>query len=109
MQLGIFVPANEPTTQTDEVEPDSDASSENLLAEYTRIHSDDEHLTRYKLAQQLSISPNRVSELVRMGVLEPYSLNPLLYARDYSKACYADYQGFLSSRKRGDIYAITLE
>jgi hypothetical protein len=111
MQLGIFVPANEePTTSPEEVKSDSDATSgESLLAEYIRIHSDDEHLTRYKLAQQLGISPNRVSELVKMGVLEPYSVDPLLYARDHSKACYADYQGFLASRKRGDVYAITLE
>jgi hypothetical protein len=44
-----------------------------------------------------------------MGVLEPYSTNPLLFALNHCRACYKDYQDFLAVRKRGDKYAADIE
>ena len=60
---------------------------------------------RSQLADRLGISPNRVSELVRMGVLEPVSIDPLLYSLEHCEGCYRDYQWWLTRRKPGERYA----
>jgi hypothetical protein len=65
----------------------------------------DEIVTRSQLAGALGIAPNRVSELVGMGVLEEVSRNPLRFALEHSKACYREYQWWLKHRKLGERYA----
>jgi hypothetical protein len=65
----------------------------------------DEIVTRSQLAGALGIAPNRVSELVGMGVLEEVSRNPLRFALEHSKACYRDYQWWLKFRRGGERYA----
>jgi len=86
IELGVFTP--EPSRESSE--NPAEISCESLLNGYTRIHADDTHLDRYHVAKQLGISPNRVSELVKMGVLEPYSTNPLLFGLDHCRACYKE-------------------
>jgi transcriptional regulator with XRE-family HTH domain len=81
-----------------------------LDQEYAERHEfykslNDTIVSRFQLAEKLGISPNRVSELVRMGVLEPVSIDPLLYSLEHSEGCYRDYQWWLSHRKRGERYA----
>jgi hypothetical protein len=62
-------------------------------------------VSRSELGDRLGISPNRVSELVRMGVLEPVSIDPLLYSLEHCEGCYRDYQWWLTRRKRGERFA----
>jgi hypothetical protein len=81
-----------------------------LDEEYTERHEfyknlGDTIVNRSQLADRLGISPNRVSELVRMGVLEPVSIDPLLYSLEHCEGCYSDYQWWLTHRKRGERYA----
>jgi len=45
---------------------------------------------------------------MKMGVLEPYSLDPLRYALNHSKSCYEDYRGWLKYKKNGERYAISI-
>jgi hypothetical protein len=76
-------------------------------AERHRFYKSQGHtiVSRSQLGHRLGISPNRVSELVRMGVLEPVSIDPLLYSLEHSEGCYRDYQWWLTHRKRGERYA----
>lgn len=62
-------------------------------------------LNRIDLAKGLSLSPNRVSELVRMGVLQPVSLDPLRFSLEYRRACYGDYKWWLKHKEDGESYA----
>ena len=45
-------------------------------------------VTRTQVADSLGISPNRVSELVKLGALEPVSVDPLLYSLEHCQGCY---------------------
>jgi hypothetical protein len=64
----------------------------------------DELVSRAKLANALAISPNRVSELVGLGVIQYVSRKPLLFALDHSRGCYRDYKDWLKYRKPGENY-----
>ena len=57
--------------------------------------------TRDELAERLDISPNRVSELTKMGALQPYSKKPLLYDLGHNMHCFIDYQQWLKNGKPG--------
>jgi hypothetical protein len=62
-------------------------------------------VTRSELADNLGISPNRVSELVKIGALEPVSVDPLRYSLEHSQGTYRDYKDWLKYRKAGERYA----
>jgi hypothetical protein len=64
----------------------------------------DKIVNRAKVASALGLSPNRVSELVGIGVLQYVSRKPLLFALDHCKGCYHDYQWWLTVRKPGENY-----
>jgi hypothetical protein len=84
---------------------ESMADADSLKERLEFYQSRDEIVTRSQLAGALGIAPNRVSELVGMGVLEEVSRNPLRFALEHSKACYLDYQWWLKFRRRGERYA----
>ena len=64
----------------------------------------DQIVNRAKVASALGLSPNRVSELVGLGVLQYVSRKPLLFALEHCKGCYRDYQWWLTVRKPGEHY-----
>jgi hypothetical protein len=64
----------------------------------------DKIVSRAKVASALGLSPNRVSELVVLGVLQYVSRKPLLFALEHSRGCYQDYQWWLTVRKAGQNY-----
>jgi hypothetical protein len=61
-------------------------------------------VNRSKVATALGLSPNRVSELVGLGVLQYVSRKPLLFALEHCRGCYRDYQWWLEVRKPGENY-----
>jgi len=61
-------------------------------------------VTRTKLASALGLSPNRISELVGLGVLQCVSRKPLLFALEHCRGCYRDYQWWLTVREPGENY-----
>ena len=94
--IGVFQPVEGEGVTIDE-----------MLAERDAFYQEcgDTIVTRIELAGRLGISANRVSELVRMDVLEPASLNPLLYSMEHNQSAYRDYQDWLNHRKSGEQYA----
>ena len=60
---------------------------------------------RKQCADALGISPNRLSELVQLGVIQTASDDPLAFPRDHAKRNYEDYQFFLKYRQKGERYA----
>jgi hypothetical protein len=64
----------------------------------------DKIVSRAKVAAALGLSPNRVSELVGLGVLQYVSRKPLLFALEHCRGCYQDYQWWLTVRKPGENY-----
>jgi hypothetical protein len=61
-------------------------------------------VSRAAVATALGLSPNRISELVGIGVLQYVSRRPLLFALNHCKGCYRDYQWWLTVRKPGENY-----
>jgi hypothetical protein len=94
--MGVFQPVEREGVTVEEILTERDAFYQEC---------GDAMVTRIELADRLGISPNRVSELVRMGVLEPASLDPLLYSLEHNQAAYSDYQDWLTHRKSGERYA----
>jgi biotin operon repressor len=76
-----------------------------IAGELNEAFAGDTILSRIDLAASLKLSPNRVSELVRMGVLQPVSLEPLRFSLEYSRACYGDYKWWLKHKEDGESYA----
>jgi hypothetical protein len=64
----------------------------------------DKIVNRAQVAAALGLSPNRVSELVGLGVLQFVSDEPLRFAMNHCKGCYQDYQWWLEVRNPGENY-----
>jgi hypothetical protein len=75
------------------------------LKERQAVFADDTFVCRQELADHLRLSPNRVSELYRDGVIDEVSRKPLLFARDHCAGCYADHKWWLSVKSPGERYA----
>jgi hypothetical protein len=76
-----------------------------IAGELNEAFVSDTILSRIDLAASLKLSPNRVSELVRMGVLQAVSLEPLRFSLEYCRACYGDYKWWLKHKEDGELYA----
>ena len=76
-----------------------------IAGELNEAFCGDTMLSRIDLAKSLNLSPNRISELVRMGVLQPFSLEPLRFSLEYCRACYKDYKWWLKNKEDGERYA----
>ena len=61
-------------------------------------------VNRSEVASALGLSPNRVSELVGLGVLQYVSRKPLLFALNHCRGCCADYRWWLTVREPGEQY-----
>jgi len=57
-----------------------------------------EILGRITLARRLQLSPNRVSELVRDGILQELALEPLRFAVEHNVAIYSNYKAGIVHR-----------
>jgi hypothetical protein len=75
-----------------------------IAGELNELLADDTILNRIDLAKSLNLSPNRISELVRMGVLQPVSSDPLRFSLQYCCACYSDYRWWLKHKEPGERY-----
>jgi len=61
---------------------------------------------RAGIAKLLKISPNRVSELVRLGVFSPCTDDRKLFPYPHCNSCYQDYRDWYTNmRQPGDRYA----
>ena len=86
-------------------EPTGNCTIGEIAGELNELLADDTILNRIDLAKSLNLSPNRISELVRMGVLQPVSLDPLRFSLEYCRVCYSDYRWWLKHKEPGDRYA----
>jgi hypothetical protein len=64
-------------------------------------------VSRIELADALNLSPNRVSELVRLGdsALQVATKKPLMFSLEHNVACYESYRWWLDHKRPGERYA----